>query len=151
MVQGSETIAAVNDLIGALTDGEQGYKQAAEAAKDPKLKSLFADYSAQRARFVTELRNAIRQLGESGLQTGTSIAGVIHRIWINMRLILTRGDERSILAECERGEDSAVKAYARVTKRKLSTVVREIVARQYPEIKSAHDRIHDLRDAARAS
>jgi len=62
---------------------------------------------------------------------------------------LTSGDDHAILAECERGEDSAVKQYKEAMEDDdLSQPVRQIVARQYLDVKRAHDRIRELRDAA---
>ena len=57
----------------------------------------------------------------------------------------------SSLPECERGEDSAVEEYKNPVEDDLPTPLREIVSRQYAEIKDAHDRIKNLRDAAKKS
>jgi uncharacterized protein (TIGR02284 family) len=56
-----------------------------------------------------------------------------------------------LLAECERGEDSAVEEFSKALDNGLSAPVQEIVSRQYAEIKQAHDRIKHLRDAAKKS
>jgi hypothetical protein len=42
---------SIDNLIETLRDGQEGFKQAAEGVKDPQLKSLFEEYSRQRARF----------------------------------------------------------------------------------------------------
>jgi uncharacterized protein (TIGR02284 family) len=39
--------AVIDDLIEALKDGQEGFKQAAEGVKDPQLKSIFNQYSQQ--------------------------------------------------------------------------------------------------------
>ena len=72
----------------------------------------------------------------------------MHRAWINLKSAITSGDDHAILAECERGEDSAVNEYkkameARIWRRQL----RETVSRQYDKVKLAHDRVRNLRDA----
>jgi hypothetical protein len=48
-----EIISVLDELIETLKDGQKGFRQAAEGVSDPKLKSLFRDYSDQRSRFVT--------------------------------------------------------------------------------------------------
>ncbi len=63
-----------------------------------------------------------------------------------MKSAVNRGDDHAILAECERGEDSAVEEYEKAMADNLSAPLREIVARQYAEIKNAHDRVKNLRD-----
>ena len=146
MAQEKETISTVNSLIETLKDGQEGFKQAAEGVADSQLKSLFNEYSRQRSRFASELQNQAEMLGESKPEESSSAAGALHRAWINLKSAVTSGDDHAILAECERGEDSAVKEYEKATKEDLSPSLRDIVSRQYSDVKSAHDRIRNLRD-----
>ena len=140
----------LNNLIETLKDGQEGFKQAAEGVSDPKLKSLFRDYSDQRSRFATVLQSEARRQGETEPETTSSVAGALHRGWINLKSAITGGDEHAILVECERGEDSAVEEYKKALDDDLSPAARELVSLQFPEIKAAHDRIRTLRDATRS-
>src|SRR6266513_2627444 len=128
----------IDDLIETLKDGQEGFKQAAEGVKDPQLKSLFDEYSRQRANVAMELQGEARSMGESEPETSGSAAGALHRGWINLKSALTRGDDHAILAECERGEDSAVEEFQKALNNGLSAPVQEIVSRQYVQIKEAH-------------
>ena len=139
----------IENLIETLRDGQQGFKEAAESVKDPQLKSLFSEYSKQRARFLAELRNNVQSPDERETKVSGSAAGALHRGWINLKSAVTKGDDHSVLAECERGEDSAVEEYQKALNDGLSAPVREMVARQYTQIKAAHDRIRDLRDSTK--
>ena len=147
MEQQKEIVSTINSLIETLKDGQEGFKQAAEAVKDSELKSLFQEYSQQRARFATELQSQARQFGEPKPEDSSSAAGAMHRTWINLKSVVTSGDDHAILAECERGEDSAVKEYREAIEERLSSPIGDIVSRQYSEVKDAHDRIKQLRDA----
>jgi uncharacterized protein (TIGR02284 family) len=149
MTQQKEAISTINNLIETLKDGEKGFKEAADAVKDPQLKSLFHEYSQQRRRFATELQSQAQSLGEFKPEKSSSTAGAMHRAWINLKSAVTSGDDKAILSECERGEDSAVHEYNEAMQDGLSGSAREIVARQFTEIKSAHDRVKHLRDAAK--
>jgi uncharacterized protein (TIGR02284 family) len=146
MTQNKETISTLNSLIETLKDGQEGFKQAAEGVADPQLKSLFNEYSQHRSRFANELQNQAEMLGEPKPEDSSSAAGALHRSWINLKSAVTSGDDHAILAECERGEDSAVKEYEKAMKGDLSPSSRNIVSRQYSEVKSAHDCIRNLRD-----
>jgi uncharacterized protein (TIGR02284 family) len=73
----------------------------------------------------------------------------MHRVWINLKSAVTSGDDKAILSECERGEDSAVHEFEDAMNDGLTGQVREIVSHQFAEIKSAHDRVRQLRDAAK--
>jgi uncharacterized protein (TIGR02284 family) len=139
----------IDNLIETLKDGQEGFKQAAESVKDPELKSLFNEYSRQRAQFISELRSQAQNPEERESKPTGSAAGALHRGWINLKSALTAGDDHAILAECERGEDSAVEEYRKALEDGLSAPVRQIVSRQYAQIKEAHDRIKSLRDATK--
>ena len=149
MAHQKEIISTINDLIETLKDGQKGFKEAADAVDDPQLKSLFTGYSEQRTRFARELQTQVRNIGEAEPDTGGSAAGAMHRGWINLKSAVTSKDQSAILAECERGEDSAVQEFEKAMRDNLPSLVRDTVSRQYSEIKSAHDRIKNLRDAAK--
>jgi uncharacterized protein (TIGR02284 family) len=151
MAQQKEIISTINSLIETLKDGQEGFKQAADAVKDPNLKSLFSEYSQQRSRFAAELQSQARSLGESEPEKSSSAAGAMHRAWINIKSVATSGDDAAILSECERGEDSAVNEYKKALEDNLGAPLGDIVSRQYSEVKSAHDRIKMLRDTAKQS
>ena len=139
----------IDDLIETLKDGQEGFKQAAEGVKDPQLKAVFDEYSRQRGRFAVELRSKAQSADERESEISGSAAGALHRGWINLKSALTRGDDHAILAECERGEDSAVEEFSKALNNGLSAPVQEMVSRQFVQIKEAHDRVKSLRDATK--
>ena len=149
MTQQKEAISTINGLIETLKDGEKGFKEASEAVKDPQLRSLFQQYSQQRHRFASELQAQAQTLGESKPEKSSSTAGALHRAWINLKSAVTSGDDKAILSEVERGEDSAVHEFQDAMNDGLTGHVREIVSHQFTEIKSAHDRVKSLRDTAK--
>ncbi len=151
MAQAKETVSTINSLIATLKDGQEGFKQAADAVNDSSLKSLFTEYSTQRAKFAGELQSEVSGLGEGKPETESSTAGAMHRAWIDLKAAITSQDEHAILAECERGEDVAVSEYKKAMEADLVSPLRETVSRQYGEVKNAHDRVRNLRDSRKAS
>ena len=150
MSQQKEIISTINDLIETLKDGQKGFREASEAVKDTQLKSLFSEFSLQRSKFAGELQNEAISLGEHNPENSSSTAGAMHRAWINLKSAITSQDDHAILAECERGEDSAVSEFKKAMEEEdLSAPIREMISRQYAEVKRAHDRIRELRDAAK--
>jgi uncharacterized protein (TIGR02284 family) len=150
MSQQKEIISTINGLIETLKDGQEGFRQASEAVKDSQLKTLFNEFSLQRSKFAGELQNEAISLGEHNPEKTSSTAGAMHRAWIDLKSAITSQDDHAILAECERGEDSAVSEYKKAMEEKeLSSPIRETISRQYTDVKSAHDRIRALRDAAK--
>ncbi len=154
MAQQREIISTINSLIETLKDGQEGFKQAAQAVKDSNLRSVFNEYSMQRSRFAGELQAQAVQLGESKPEDSSSVSGAMHRAWIDIKSAVTSGDDHAILAECERGEDSAIKEYKDAMEGdglSFSTCARHCLTSAYNEVKSAHDRIKQLRDMTKAS
>jgi len=139
-------IETLNDLIEVLLDGQHGYHTAAEDVKAPELAQLFNRYHNQRSDFVVELQTHVRSLGGDIENTG-SVAGSMHRGWINLKSALSTNEPHAVLAEAERGEDAAVDAFQKALENEdIDQPTQDIINRQYNEIKAAHDRVRQLRD-----
>ncbi len=143
MASNEEVISTLNELIETCRDGQEGFRAAAGGVGGAELKRLFHEYSQQRAGFVGELQGEVRRLGGEAEDSG-SVAASLHRGWIGIKAAVTGRDDRSILAECERGEDSAVSTYRAALDADLPANVRAVVERQFGEVKQAHDRIRSL-------
>lgn len=141
-----EVISTLNGLIETCRDGQEGFKQAAEGVERSDLKTLFYEFSQQRASFVGELQDVVRTLGGDPENSG-SFAGALHRGWLNIKSAVSGRDEGVVLDECERGEDSAKSAYKNALETSLPAYVAQVVQDQYTAILSAHDRVKALRDA----
>jgi uncharacterized protein (TIGR02284 family) len=142
-------ISTLNNLIETCKDGQQGFHTAADGVKNSELKTLFHVLAQQRAQFAAELQAEVRRLGGDPEQAG-SVAASLHRGWINIKSAVTGEDEGSVITECERGEDSAVRNYQEAINAGLPEDIRAIVERQYMEVKEAHDRIRALERASGA-
>jgi uncharacterized protein (TIGR02284 family) len=145
-----DAISTLNNLIETCKDGQSGFQSAAEGVRNNDLKTLFHNYSQQRAQFAGELQAEVRRLGGDPEQTG-SLAASLHRGWINIKSAVTGEDENAVISECERGEDSAVKNYEdALSDEQLPADLRSIIERQFMQIKEAHDRIRALERATGA-
>ena len=136
-------ISVLNELIETCKDGQEGFKTASEGVKDSVLKSLFSQFSLQRAQFAGALQQEVMKLGGSPESTG-SVSATLHRGWMNIKSTVTGNDESAIVAECERGEDAARDAYKKALNEPFPADVRALVEKQYIEVKQAHDRVRTL-------
>ncbi|QYM78017.1 PA2169 family four-helix-bundle protein [Horticoccus luteus] len=143
-----KTISILNDLVETCNDGHHGFRTAGEDAEDQELRNLFEQFAAERQRFTGELQNRIRSLGGDPDQHG-SVSGTLHRGWIDIKSAIASNEPHSVLAECERGEDAALKAYREALKKDLDLATRDIVSRQLTAIQAAHDRVKQLRDSSK--
>jgi uncharacterized protein (TIGR02284 family) len=68
---------------------------------------------------------------------------------MGLKTAIESNEAHALLAECERGEDMAVKAWgAAVQDPDLDRQSREMVQRQYELVQATHDRVKQLRDSA---
>lgn len=139
----NDVISTLNNLIETCKDGQNGFQTASEGVKNSELKTLFLTYSQQRAKFAGELQNEVLHLGGDPEKTGSVVAS-LHRGWINIKSTVTGEDEGAVIAEAERGEDSAVKNYKAALDETLPENIRTIVQNQYTQVQEAHDRIRSL-------
>ena len=147
-----QTISTLNSLIETLKDGELGYQQAAEEAQDADLKTLCAGYSKQRHELAKVLQKAAFELGDAKPEHTGSVTSTVHRGWIGLKAALTNQDRHAILAECERGEDIAKKAFAdALAQGDLSAELQAAVQEQHEAILAAHDTVKKLRDEAKTA
>ena len=76
--------------------------------------------------------------------------GAIHHTWIDLKAAVTGHDNHAILAECERGEDVAKKAYEEASKlQDLPGDLQSIIQKQAQGVQAAHDEIRNLRDSSK--
>ena len=147
-----EAISVLNDLIETSKDGQEGFKTCAEDIKHPELKALFVKRSVDCATAAAELQAEVRKLGGDP-ETSTSVAGDLHRRWLDVKSIFTGKDEEAVLNEAERGEDHALNAYKealeKIAKHNL-VGIRDLVERQYHGVQRNHDQVKALRNDARA-
>jgi uncharacterized protein (TIGR02284 family) len=149
MASDEQVVSTLNTLIQTCRDGQEGFRIAAEGVKDAELKELFHGYSRQRSDFAGELQDEVRRLGGEPADAG-SVTGSIHRGWIGLKTALTGADERAVLNECERGEDSALAAYRAALGVDMPAVVRTMVERQFAEVKESHVRMRALAESSGA-
>lgn len=143
-----ETRSVLNDLIETCKDGQKGFQDAAHHVKDSTLRSLFLEYSQQRSMFAGELQQEVMRLGGEPEKEG-STAGALHRGWIDFKTKFTGNSDEAVIAEAERGEDSAKEAYQKAIQKDLPADIRALVTRQSEEILRAHNRIRTLRNQVR--
>ena len=137
-------IDAIRTLIETCRDGERGYTCAAEHACDEWLRRLFWEYAHQRASFGAALETELLALG-GRVEPHPTIAGWIHRKWLDVRSAIDPGSALAMLLECERGENAARVMYERALSVPLPADVQNLLLEQLGEIHDAHDKLDRMR------
>jgi uncharacterized protein (TIGR02284 family) len=143
-----ETISILNDLTETSKDGEYGFYTCAEHVKDMELKKVFTAAAERCAEGAKELQEQVRLLGGDP-EKHSSVAGSLHRAWVDIKATIMGRDEPAVLEECERGEDAAKKAYEEALAKGLPDDIRSIIQRHYQSVVENHDLVRALRNRYR--
>lgn len=144
-----DVVDVLNDLLENSRDGEYGFRTCAEQVETANAKQLFSSRADGCRQAGDELIPLIRKYGGEPADGGT-VAGALHRGWVQVKGTVGADSELSILESCERGEDSAIARYRKALKQSLPADVRAVVQKQADGAQRNHDQIRDLRNAARA-
>ncbi len=140
------TVSQLNQLLEKSYDAEKGYKNAIENVESARLKTFFQERAAERSHFATELHDELHKLNEEPKTKG-SVAGAIHRTWMDIKTSWTKENEENILEECIRGEKASVEEYKEVLKGEtLLTEVVPIIKGQLSRIESTLNTVKKLED-----
>jgi uncharacterized protein (TIGR02284 family) len=139
----------LNDLIEINNDRIAGYEKAIDELQpeDSDLKSLFVRMIGESHKHKLALATEVQALGTDA-ETGTTNSGKIYRAWMDVKAIFTGHDRKTILNNCEFGEDAAQKAYKTALEEEdLSANLRSVITEQKAELRVSHDEVKALRDA----
>lgn len=137
-------IKHLSELIEVCKDGERGYKEASENVDDKELKTILYRLSQQRALFRSELEEIIIKDFGSEPHRDDSFLSKLHRGWMDFRAGLSSNDNKSVLAECERGEEYAIEKYSKALQGSLPDYVEGKVQSQFNMIKGTLSQIKEF-------
>jgi uncharacterized protein (TIGR02284 family) len=139
----------LNDLIEINNDRITGYERAIEELelKDTDLVSLFREMIQESESYKQELTSEVQNTGAE-VEEGTTVSGKIYRAWMDVKAMFTGNDRKTILANCEGGEDAAQKAYrSAIEENDLGFETIALLKKQQASMKLSHDKIKALRDS----
>jgi uncharacterized protein (TIGR02284 family) len=138
-----DTIDTIVRLIETCRDGQAGYLEAAELARNGELRNFFAHQSLERSKFAGELESVARNLGDAAPGRGPSYAARLHHAWIDLKQMLGGGDA-SVLSSVELGESHAKSHYKEALQADLPAYVHDIIERQAESVSAAYDEVNAL-------
>lgn len=148
-------IETLNDLVQINNDRIKGFekaiKETTEANNDQELIAVFNNKILESQQLKSTLAQEVQVLGGDA-ENDPSVSGTIHRTWLEVKAAFSGHSEKSILEECEFGEDAIKKAYqSALDEEGLPAYIRDILNDQKLIIDQSHDEIKALRDLAEQS
>ncbi|WP_153558766.1 PA2169 family four-helix-bundle protein [Roseimaritima sediminicola] len=140
-----QTLEALQELTQLNIDSAEGFHAAAEDCGDIRISQLFVALGTERKQQAAELQKYLLANDVTPCREGSTVAA-LHRAWTAIRTALSGHDPHTALCEAERGEDRIKGRYERALRETAGSAVNDVLMRQYAQVKSAHDRVRNLRD-----
>jgi len=140
------SILVLNTLIGINNDRIAGYQIALEATEEYDLKRLFEDFIETSKKCKIDLMAEINKMGAAAI--GSSIlTGKFFNVWMDLKSALNGKDRNTILANCEIGDNAAVKTYTKILNQNEKDVTLfqyTMINIQHTYIRKDHDKIKNI-------
>src|SRR5687767_5268845 len=138
-------ISVLNSLITTTIDSANGFERSAEDADVPTFVEMFREFSQERRQVVDRLQERVRALGGTPDDDG-SLKADLHRRWVDLRDAISRGGDREIIEEVERGVDYLKGKYdAALEDKELSPETLTVIREAYQSVRAGHDRASALK------
>lgn len=144
MFDQSHDISILNSLIETTIDSVDGYRHSANEATNSRFSEAFRDWAQEREDVVSRLRDRVRELGGTPEHDG-GILAAMHRQFLSLRDAVTGSDDKSVIAEVDRGESYLDNKWqAALEDTKLSPETQELIRSSYESVRSGRQQWEQL-------
>ena len=151
MQSNDHDISTVNSLITTTIDSANGFERSAEDAEMPQFVEMFRTFAQERRQVVGMLQEHVRKLGGTPNDDG-SLKADLHRRWVDLRDAFSKGGDKEVIEEVERGEDYIKGEYdAALQDTKLSPETMAVIRDAYQSVRAGHDRASALKHSMQAT
>lgn len=146
MSSNEKVVDVLKSIAESSNDGLKAYQECVESCDAPELKSLFARSIERCRNHISDLEQMIKQYNGE-VESKGSLLGSLHLGWLNLRTALSSNNDKIVLEECERSEDAAIQCYRDALENELPSDVKDLLRKQFQDVKAHHELIRILRDA----
>lgn len=131
-----DPIAVLDHLLVLCTDGVAGYRKASKLVASERLQQLLEDSAIVREEVANVIGYTLAELGHPRAEHG-SLAGALHRGWLEAISLVEPGDTAALLRACARGEHETLAGFSAALGRSLPDRVRTAVQSQLGRVLAA--------------
>jgi uncharacterized protein (TIGR02284 family) len=144
-------VTVLNSLIETTIDSVDGYRHSAGEATSGTFTEMFRKRAEERQQIVERLREQVRKLGGTPEEEGGLLAKA-HRQFLSLRDAVTGSDDKSVIAEVDRGESYLNgKWEAALADGDVSAGTQRLIRECYQSVRSGHDQWEQLNKGISAS
>ena len=144
-------VTVLNSLIETTIDSVDGYRHSAGEATNPQFAEIFRQRAQEREQVVAKLRQRVTELGGTPEEEGGLLAKA-HRQFLSLRDAVTGSDDKSVVAEVDRGESYLNgKWEAALADDGLSAETQQLIRQCYQSVRSGHEQWEQINKGVSAS
>lgn len=125
----SDTKKNLTHVLHYLNDSIKGLTNCAENSKSQPFKLYLMNTVAERMVFANKLNSMLVEKGGEATESGT-LAGPLHRVYIDLKSFITDSNKVSIKTEILRGDKILVKAYNDAIQDETDEFVKQTLSNQ---------------------
>lgn len=147
----SHDVTVLNSLIETTIDSVDGYRHSAGEATNEQFAEIFRKRAQEREEVVGLLRRRVTELGGNSEDDGSLLAKA-HRQFLSLRDAVTGRDDKSVIAEVDRGESFLNgKWEAALADDGLSVETQRLIRECYQSVRSGHEQWEQIHKGVSAS
>jgi uncharacterized protein (TIGR02284 family) len=137
-------VTVLNSLIETTIDSVDGYRHSAGEATNPQFADIFRQRAQEREQVVARLRERVTELGGTPEEEGGLLAKA-HRQFLSLRDAVTGNDDKSVIAEVDRGESYLNgKWETALADEGLSVQTQRLLRECYQSVRSGHEQWENI-------
>ena len=148
MADNGNDVSTLNSLIKTLNDSINGYQESAKDIGNQRFATMFQERAQERQGIVSQLQAEVARLGGDP-DSGGSLLGGAHQVFLDMKSAITGKDDDAILAEVQRGEEYLRDKFdTALADSSLSTGTREVLNQATQSVRQGADQVRGFNTAS---
>lgn len=127
------SVDKINNILEYLHDSYNGYHESSSDIENSELKAQFTSAANTRQQMIDELKQCVSANDETPSKHGT-MAGAAHRLFVNLKSVVTGKNETAITNEVIRGESVLAEKYQDAISEVEESSARQVLTAQLTTI-----------------
>ena len=141
-----DDVPTLNELILVAREGAEFYLGAAAKVQSTRLRDLFHEMAAARARLVDDLRLHVAAAGAQPPDP-TSFGLNLRKLYVDLLARTADDTDRSYVAQLEEIEDGLLQAFEDAVAEARAPEIRKVLEHHLPRVRAGHDRVRAMKQA----